>query len=215
MENVKVVEAVDKYREDRNAKAVLIKEDGDCMAVKTGSALSEALYKKENVEFKYIFVNGALSDGFLKPILISNVPMKGRTIIVSDSSKILLSASVYEKIGIKGASLCVIDPIHLAALTINPFSAYGYDFDKDEFMEKMSARVNIPVINVEDRATYEKLIDLCADEKDVIDVLRFLREREVVHFQRFGEALRGVQDKLAEKKFYMNDMRPYDNKCGC
>ena len=55
------------------------------------------------------------------------------------------------------------------------------------------------------RATYEKLIDLCADEKDVIDVLRFLREREVVHFQRFGEALRGVQDKLAEKKYYMKD----------
>ena len=55
------------------------------------------------------------------------------------------------------------------------------------------------------RATYEKLIDLCADDKDVIDVLRFLREREVVHFQRFGEALRGVQDKLAEKKFYMNE----------
>ena len=55
------------------------------------------------------------------------------------------------------------------------------------------------------RATYEKLIDLCADDKDVIDVLRFLREREVVHFQRFGEALRGVQDKLAQKKYYMNN----------
>ena len=55
------------------------------------------------------------------------------------------------------------------------------------------------------RATYEKLIDLCADDKDVLDVLRFLREREVVHFQRFGEALRGVQDKLAEKKYYMNE----------
>ena len=55
------------------------------------------------------------------------------------------------------------------------------------------------------RATYEKLIDLCRDNKDVIDPLRFLREREVVNFQRFGEALRGVQDKLAEKKFYMND----------
>ena len=55
------------------------------------------------------------------------------------------------------------------------------------------------------RATYEKLIDLCADDKDVVDVLKFLREREVVHFQRFGEALRGVQDKLADKKFYMNN----------
>ena len=55
------------------------------------------------------------------------------------------------------------------------------------------------------RATYEKLIDLCADDPDVIDPLRFLREREIVHFQRFGEALRGVQDKLAEKKWYMNE----------
>ena len=54
------------------------------------------------------------------------------------------------------------------------------------------------------RATYEKLIDLCADDPDVIDPLRFLREREIVHFQRFVEALRGVQDKLAEKKWYMN-----------
>ena len=60
------------------------------------------------------------------------------------------------------------------------------------------------------RATYEKLIDLCRDNPDVLDPLRYLREREVVHFQRFGEALRGVQDKLAEKKFYMNDMKPCD-----
>ena len=65
------------------------------------------------------------------------------------------------------------------------------------------------------RATYEKLIDLCRDNPDVIDPLRYLREREVVHFQRFGEALRGVQDKLAEKKFYMNDMTPYSNDCEC
>ena len=54
------------------------------------------------------------------------------------------------------------------------------------------------------RATYEKLIDLCADDPDVIDPLRFLREREVVHFQRFGEALNGVQEKLAQKCLYSN-----------
>lgn len=55
------------------------------------------------------------------------------------------------------------------------------------------------------RATYEKLIDLCRDNPDVLDPLRYLRQREVVHFQRFGEALRGVQDKLAERKFYTNN----------
>ena len=58
------------------------------------------------------------------------------------------------------------------------------------------------------RATYEKLIDLCRDYPDVVDPLKFLREREIVHFQRFGEALRGVQDRLAEKKFYMNSDNP-------
>ena len=63
----------------------------------------------------------------------------------------------------------------------------------------------IPYCEQKARATYEKLIDLCADDPDVIDPLKFLRQREIVHFQRFGEALRGVQDKLAEKKYYMNN----------
>ena len=58
------------------------------------------------------------------------------------------------------------------------------------------------------RSTYEYLIDL-ADDPDVIDVLRYLRQREAVHFQRFGEALRTVEEKLAEKNFYMN------NNTGC
>lgn len=51
------------------------------------------------------------------------------------------------------------------------------------------------------RVTYENLI-LLTDDPLVKDTLRFLREREVVHFQRFGEALR-----LAEDKNIMNKMR--------
>ena len=67
------------------------------------------------------------------------------------------------------------------------------------------------------RATYEKLIDLCRDNPEVLDPLRYLREREVVHFQRFGEALRGVQDKLAERKHFMNYTMPnnMNDNCGC
>ncbi len=48
------------------------------------------------------------------------------------------------------------------------------------------------------RATYEHLIQL-TDEQDIKDVLKFLREREVVHYQRFGEALMNVQDHLCNK----------------
>ena len=52
------------------------------------------------------------------------------------------------------------------------------------------------------RATYENLIDLSKDDPDVVDVLRYLRQREIVHFQRFGEALRNVQDLLMEKRCF-------------
>ena len=57
------------------------------------------------------------------------------------------------------------------------------------------------------RATYEKLIDLCAEDKDVVEVLKYLRQREIVHFQRFGEALNGVQEKLAQNKWYMDSIK--------
>ena len=51
------------------------------------------------------------------------------------------------------------------------------------------------------RVTYDNILRL-VDDPDVRDVIKFLREREIVHFQRFGEALRLVTDKLDEKNFY-------------
>lgn len=51
------------------------------------------------------------------------------------------------------------------------------------------------------RATYEYLINL-SDDPLVTDTLRFLREREVVHFQRFGEALVMVEDCIDKRKYY-------------
>ena len=51
------------------------------------------------------------------------------------------------------------------------------------------------------RATYEYLIRL-SDDPDVTDTLRFLREREIVHFQRFGETLNLVHDCVSSKKVF-------------
>ena len=51
------------------------------------------------------------------------------------------------------------------------------------------------------RATYEYLINL-SDDPDVTDTLRFLREREIVHFQRFGETLNLVHDWMSSKKVF-------------
>ncbi len=49
------------------------------------------------------------------------------------------------------------------------------------------------------RATYEHLMNM-TDNPDIIDPLRFLREREVVHFQRFGECLMIVQEMQCNKR---------------
>lgn len=53
------------------------------------------------------------------------------------------------------------------------------------------------------RATYDNILRL-SDDPDVNDAIKFLREREIVHYQRFGEALRHLEEKLNDKnKYYM------------
>lgn len=70
------------------------------------------------------------------------------------------------------------------------------------------------------RLTYDNILRL-ADDPDVRDPIKFLREREIVHFQRFGDALRITQDHLDAKNFYAFnpsfDMKcpPKENPCAC
>lgn len=51
------------------------------------------------------------------------------------------------------------------------------------------------------RVTYDNILRL-SDDPDVNDVIKFLREREIVHFQRFGEGLRLAKDKMDAKNLY-------------
>ena len=54
------------------------------------------------------------------------------------------------------------------------------------------------------RVTYDNILRL-SDDPDVNDVIKFLREREVVHFQRFGESMQQLREKLNQKNvYYMN-----------
>ena len=52
------------------------------------------------------------------------------------------------------------------------------------------------------RTTYDNILRLVKDDPDVYAAIKFLREREIVHFQRFGESLRIVQDHLDSRNFY-------------
>jgi spore coat protein JC len=60
------------------------------------------------------------------------------------------------------------------------------------------------------RVTYDNIL-LMVDDPDVKDAIRFLREREVVHYQRFGEALELVKENLDHRNLYA--VNPSYDKC--
>ena len=62
------------------------------------------------------------------------------------------------------------------------------------------------------RTTYDNILRL-TDDPDVREPIKFLREREVVHYQRFGDALRVVQDNLDSRNFYACNPS-FDKNCG-
>jgi Mn-containing catalase len=62
------------------------------------------------------------------------------------------------------------------------------------------------------RLTYDNILRLVKDP-EIADPIRFLREREIVHFQRFGEALRKVQDERDSRNFYA--FNPQIDKKSC
>ena len=84
-----------------------------------------------------------------------------------------------------------------AAATGVPFSSSSFQSKGDpitDLSENMAAEQKA-------RTTYDNILRL-VDDPEVRDPIKFLREREIVHFQRFGEALREVQENLDSRNFY-------------
>lgn len=99
-----------------------------------------------------------------------------------------------------------------------PQSAGGVPFNACEFQSKGDPITDFHenlAAEQKARTTYDNILRLVKDP-DVIDPIRFLRAREVVHYQRFGEALRTVQDELDFKNFYaFNPSFDMPAKCSC
>lgn len=100
------------------------------------------------------------------------------------------------------------------ALGIWPQAAGGVPFNACEFQSKGDIITDLfedMAAEQKARSTYDNILRLVRDDPDVYEPIKFLRAREVVHFQRFGEALRIVQDKLDSKNFYA--FNPEFDKC--
>lgn len=87
--------------------------------------------------------------------------------------------------------------VYPTAASGSPWNAAGMEVKGDliaDLTEDLAAEQKA-------RVTYDNILRM-SDDPDVSDVIKFLREREVVHFQRFGEGLRLAKDKLDEKNVY-------------
>lgn len=85
-----------------------------------------------------------------------------------------------------------------------PQAAGGIPFNSCEFQSKGDPITDLfedMAAEQKARSTYDNILRVVKDP-EVCDPIRFLREREIVHFQRFGEALRITQDNLNSKNFY-------------
>ena len=87
--------------------------------------------------------------------------------------------------------------VYPTAASGSPWSAAGMEVKGDviaDLNEDMAAEQKA-------RVTYDNILRL-SDDPDVNNVIRYLREREIVHYQRFGEGLRLAKDRLGEKNVY-------------
>ncbi|MDO5411712.1 MAG: manganese catalase family protein [Lachnospiraceae bacterium] len=95
-----------------------------------------------------------------------------------------------------------------------PQSAGGVPFNANQFQSKGDPITDLfedMAAEQKARSTYDNILRL-TDDPDICDPIRFLRAREVVHFQRFGEGLRLVQEQLDSRNFYACNPS-FDRKC--
>lgn len=98
---------------------------------------------------------------------------------------------------------------------IYPIAASGMPFTATYFQSKgdpITDLIEDMAAEQKARTTYDNILRL-ADDPDVREPIKFLRAREITHFQRFGEGLRLVQDELNSKNFYACNPS-FDKKCG-
>lgn len=89
-------------------------------------------------------------------------------------------------------------------LALWPQAAGGVPFNANQFQSKGDPITDLMedlAAEQKARTTYDNILRLVKDP-EVADPIRFLRAREIVHFQRFGEGLRKVQEELDSKNFY-------------
>ncbi len=129
-------------------KARLKRKDGSVFALPDGTSLAQALRMPENQDVAGVFIAGAVTEAMLRPVLQGGAKLAGVEIAALDGSRLLLGRDAFNKLALRGAKLAVARPVRVAAVAVNPASAYGYDMDPAELLSRMREAIGVPVMDV-------------------------------------------------------------------
>jgi hypothetical protein len=104
------------------------------------------------------FDRAALTDAFADELLRQGV--KNAVVAAGDASKFLIKPETYQRLALKNIKLRVRNVTNLIAVTINPVSSYGYEFNAGDFKDALAQAIDTPVVNVmgEENTLYDLLV---------------------------------------------------------
>jgi len=97
---------------------------------------------------KYIVIKGAVTDNLLKDLTKQLKKHKDLTILAEDATKLFLSPRILAMFKKKGGIIKVLIPIKIIALTLNPASPLGYEFEEGEFLKLLKEKIDLPIYNL-------------------------------------------------------------------
>ncbi|HWQ59350.1 MAG TPA: hypothetical protein VN540_10055 [Clostridia bacterium] len=134
--------------DERASKVRMKRKDGSVAPLPEDMPLADALRCTEYADIAGVFISGAVTDALLRPVLQGGANIAGVEFASLDGSKLLFRRDAYDKLALRGARLAVARPVRLAAITVNPVSAYGWDMNPAELLGRMRAAVDVPVMDV-------------------------------------------------------------------
>jgi len=138
------------FKPYQNEKALIINQSHVASVVHINSVVGneEIIIDKIQKDTLYVYINGGVSLTFLKHLIQKRHDLKPFSLIVNDASQFIVDPGdllVLKQLNVK---VHVLHEINICALSYNPISPFGYQFDNLEFYEKLSELIHIPIINV-------------------------------------------------------------------
>jgi hypothetical protein len=115
---------------------------------------TEKIFKEENKKYRFLYLPKSLSNDFLLKLVEHRREYKFDIILNSPVSIQLNLDNINHLFKLKN-KVYVINSINLVAICLNPVSSRGYEFNKEEFKDKLEKILGVEVFNVQEEVPYE------------------------------------------------------------